>query len=340
MPAEWESHQSVWLAFPCDGSLWEDHLLAAQAEFIAFCHAIADVDPMTNIARGEKLNILLHPNFPDAAKIAQCQLEHLPVTFHAIAYGDIWLRDTAPLFLKNAFGQTLALSFTFNGWGHKYDLPHDTEVAAKITKIATVQTHRAISWIAEGGALEFDGEGTCLTSRQCLLAKNRNPHLNQTEIEQIIIENLGVEKILWVTDGLLNDHTDGHIDTIARFVAPGVIAVMSTQDDQDPNFHVIQSLIHEIASLVDARGRKIKIMPIPSPGKVINNEGDIMPASYLNFYIGNTTVVVPTYGQPQDQEAVDAIATCFPNKRTIGLSAIAILSGGGAFHCITQQQPS
>lgn len=338
MPAEWIPHDSVWLAWPSDASLWEDMLEPAQKEFIGLCEGIADRDPATHQFRGEKLNILVHPDFPEQILLAQEKLSHLPVTFHRIGFGDIWLRDTAPLFLQNGNGDIQTQSMSFNGWGNKYNLPYDKAVSLAIAA-ASGYKGKSMPWIAEGGALEFDGDGTCLTSKQCLLCENRNPELSQSDIERIICEHFGVEKVLWVTDGLINDHTDGHIDTIARFVAPGKVLLMKPTGEDDPNTAILNKLIDELTDVTDAQGRKIELGLIPSPGKVVDEDGEVMAASYLNFYIGNSAVVVPTYGQPQDDKAVKAIAKYFPNHNVIGTSAKAILTGGGTFHCITQQQP-
>jgi agmatine deiminase len=166
--------------------------------------------------------------------------------------------------------------------------------------------------------------------------------MSETEIEAGLKDALGIQKTLWLGDGLLNDHTDGHIDTLARFVAPGVVACMQAKDPvTDPNHRIFEEIATLLASFTDAQGRKLQVKRVPSPGRVTRAEdGEVMPASYMNFYIGNSTVVVPTYGSAQDEEAVRTIARFFPAHRTIGSSAYAILSGGGAFHCITQQQPS
>lgn len=339
MPAEWAKHQSVWLAWPSDASLWLDLLPATQSEFVSLCEAICDLDPKTRQPRGESLEILVHPDFPEEEERARKRLGHLPVRFHRIGFGDIWLRDTAPLFLVNPAGEQLALRMKFNSWGNKYDLAYDPDVAANIIKATGIRS-RSIDWISEGGSLEFDGEGTCLTSKQCLLGENRNPQLNQKQIENIICENFGVKKVLWVSEGLINDHTDGHIDTIARYVAPGVIMVMEPSTIDDPNSEIFNKIILELEGQTDAQGRPLKVVRIPSPGNVVDDQGEIMPASYLNFYIGNSTVIVPTYGQSQDNAAVAAIAKYFPEHRVVGRSAKAILGGGGAFHCITQQVPA
>jgi agmatine deiminase len=336
MPAEWEMHRSVWLAWPSASHLWRENLEPAQDEFVGFAKAIADCDPSTGRARGEHLNILV-PDVNAAAQVEK-RFAGVPVTLHMIPFGDIWLRDTAPLFLKSVAGETATLEFRFNGWGGKYILPHDGEVAHGVSKASGYPAFES-AWICEGGSLEVDGEGTCLTTRQCLLNPNRNPQLTQRELEQRICENLGVNKVLWLNEGLVNDHTDGHIDTIARFVGPGHVAIHQAMVQDDPNRGSYETIDRELQAMTDAKGRKFKITRVPSPGAVLDDEGQLMPASFLNFYIGNTTVIVPIYGTKWDGAAVEAIAACFPGRKTVGLSARAILTGGGAFHCISQQQP-
>jgi len=333
-PAEWELHRACWLAWPSHADLWQEDLPVVQAEFTALCRAIAD--PGTGKAPQEKLEILVCDNGGRAA--AAGALGDLPVRFHQIPFGDIWLRDTAPIFVTSPQGDLAATRFCFNGWGGKYNLPGDDAVASRISD-AFHGEKLAYSWVLEGGSIEVDGEGTCLTSRQCLLNPNRNPNLSQTEIETRLKESLGITKILWLQDGLLNDHTDGHIDTIARFAAPGVVLCMTPTTHDDPNRPVLEQIARDLEGFTDARDRKLKVIKIPSPGMVTNSQGSILPASYLNFYLANHTVIVPTYGVEADQAAVRAISECFPQRRTLGLAAKTILSGGGAFHCITQQEP-
>jgi agmatine deiminase len=337
-PAEWAHHQACWLAWPSHGDLWRENLPAAQIEFAALCRAIVDMDPTTGRARGEPLEILV----PDQARLedAKTALKGLPARFHLIPFGDIWVRDTAPVFLLNAAGEQGCVRFGFNGWGGKYSLPGDDQVSARVALASTVKTFE-FPWILEGGSLDVDGEGSVLTTRQCLMNPNRNPSMNQESIEKGLCESLGVSKVLWLKDGLLNDHTDGHVDTIARFVAPGVVVCMQAMDPAtDPNTVVLDEIAHDLAAMKDAKGRSLKVVRVPSPGKLTDEDGRVLPASYVNFYIGNSTVVVPTYGSKFDAPAVEAISKLFPKHRTIGSSAYAILSGGGAFHCITQQQPS
>lgn len=334
-PAEWDSHSACWLAFPYNEYEWGEPLAAAQEEFVALCKAIADVDPVTGQPRGESIELLVAN--PQILAQAKRVFAETPINYHLIAYDDIWLRDCAPIFVRNLEGEVAAATFRFNVWGQKFALPQDEKVAEQIAKGTGLPTFRH-DFVLEGGSVETDGEGTCLTTRQCLLNPNRNPGLDQAALEKLLQSALGYQKILWLDEGLLNDHTDGHIDTLVRFVGPATVLCMVPQSSDDPNAEALTRIASELTHLSDAQGRLLRVIEIPSPGTVLDTQGQIMPASYVNFYIGNSTVVVPTYGSVYDQAAVDAIAACFPSRRTIGLSAKAILTAGGAFHCITQQQ--
>ncbi len=325
-PAEWQPHSACWLAFPSHRDLWLEYLDIVQAEFVALAKAIAT---------SEQLEILV---LEETAELAKQLLSDLPVRFHQIPFGDIWMRDITPIYIKNADGKLGALRFQWNGWGGKYLLEHDDRVAANILQTLDIPKFE-FDWVLEGGAIEVDGEGTCLTTKQCLLNPNRNPHLTQAAIESGLKAALGVEKVLWIEEGLLNDHTDGHIDTIARFIAPHTIMCMEPTSEDDPNYQVLKDIASQLETMTDAKGRKIDVVRIPSPNLVLDDEGEIMPASYLNFYISNDSVIIPIYGSPNDQLAVEAIAKHFPNRKAIGLSAKHILLGGGAFHCITCHQP-
>ncbi|MCA6612627.1 MAG: agmatine deiminase family protein [Pseudanabaena sp. M158S2SP1A06QC] len=325
-PAEWQPHRACWLAFPSHRDLWLEYLDRVQAEFVALAKAIAT---------SEQLEILV---LEETAALAKQLLGDLPARFHQIPFGDIWMRDMTPIYVKNTDGKLGALHFQWNGWGGKYMLEHDDRVAAKILQTLDIPQFM-FDWVLEGGAIEVDGEGTCLTTKQCLLNPNRNPHLDQEAVESGLKAALGVEKILWIEEGLLNDHTDGHIDTIARFIAPHKIMCMEPTSEDDPNYQVLKDIGSQLENMTDAKGRKIDVVRIPSPNLVLDDEGQIMPASYLNFYISNDSVIIPIYGSPNDDLAVQAIAKHFPNRKVIGLSAKHILLGGGAFHCITCHQP-
>jgi agmatine deiminase len=340
-PAEWAPHSAVWLAWPSHGDLWLEALEPVRDAFVRFVLAIADPGP-SGQPRGEAIDLLV-PDTENEA-LAMARLEGLPVRFHRIPFGDIWLRDTAPVFVKRTgakAGETAAVSFGFNGWGGKYVLPHDAEVSARVaaaSKASGAKSYR-FPFVLEGGSVEVDGEGTCLTTRQCLLNPNRNPGLGSDEIAELLHQGLGVRTLLWLGEGLLNDHTDGHVDTIARFVAPGRVVCMSPASD-DPNREALEVIRRDLASFRDERGRRLQVETVPSPGAVLDGEGRLMPASYVNFYIANTTVVVPQYGVGADEAALLRVGQLFPGRRAVGVPARHLLAGGGAFHCISQQHPA
>ncbi|MFO0724028.1 MAG: agmatine deiminase family protein [Myxococcota bacterium] len=336
-PIETDPHEATWVAWPADAELWRENLPAAQAGFVQLCRGIADVDPSSGRARGETLYVLV----PSAAHRADAEraLAGLPLRFFEIPYGDIWLRDIAPIFLTNAEGRRAAAVFRFNGWGGKYVLEHDDAVAARVATAMSDLPCFTAPFVLEGGSVDVDGQGTVLTTAQCLLNPNRNPGRDKAQIERDLRDWLGAEKTLWITEGLLNDHTDGHIDTIARFVRPGLVATMEPTGADDPNRGVLEQIARELGAMTDARGRKLEVVRIPSPGAVLDESGKIMPASYVNYYLSNTSVIVPQYGVANDARALVAIAALHPERHAVGAEAKAILSGGGAFHCITQQLP-
>jgi agmatine deiminase len=230
-PAEWSPHDAVWLAWPSHEALWGAALPEVRRSFTAFARAVARDG-------GERLEVLC----PDDAQedLARVALDGLDARFHRIPFGDIWLRDTAPVFMHDPSGAVVALRFAFNGWGGKYQLAHNAEVSARVAEATDcrVVTH---DFAMEGGSVEVDGEGTVLSSRQCLLNPNRNPAMDESAVTRAVLAAFGGERLLWVTDGLLNDHTDGHIDTIARFVAPGVVALMVPSGADDPSVAVVAS---------------------------------------------------------------------------------------------------
>ncbi len=324
IPPEWAPHKAIWTAWPSAAELWGEDLEPARAEVAAMIRALADG------GKGENIKVLANGREPEAAAklaLGQCA-EIVPA-----AFGDIWLRDTGPIFTGDS-----ALGFRFNGWGEKYVLPHDGDVAELVARAAGVELKRH-DFILEGGAIEMDGEGTLLTTRQCLLNRNRNPHWTEAAAEVELKRALGVEKVLWLDEGLMNDHTDGHIDNLARFVAPGRVVCQSPRGKDDPNAAVLEEIAMTLAAMKDARGRKLEIVRIPSPGLVLDEDDDPVPASHMNFLIGNSVVVAPVYSDSGD-EALAALAPLFPGRKIVGLSSHAILTGGGSFHCITQQEPA
>jgi agmatine deiminase len=325
IPAEWTPHKAIWTAWPSAADLWGEDLEPARAEVAAMIRALAEG------GQGDRMRVLANGREAEAsAKLALGKnAEVVPA-----AFGDIWLRDTGPIFTVGGS----AHRFRFNGWGEKYVLPHDADVGDAVAAAAGAEVLRH-DFILEGGAIELDGEGTLLTTRQCLLNPNRNAHWTEAAAELELKRALGVEKILWLDEGLLNDHTDGHIDNLARFVAPGHVVCQGSVGKNDPNAEVLDEIALALAAMTDAKGRKLKVTRIPSPGLVEDEDGDPIPASHMNFLIGNSTIVVPIYSDTGD-DAVKAIGKLFPKHKVIGLSSNAILTGGGSFHCITQQEPA
>ena len=327
VPAEWAPHRAMWLGFPSHADLWEEDLEPAQAEVAALARALAGPG-------GERVRLLT--GSAEGHEAAQALLGDVEgVDIVRGLFGDIWLRDTGPIF---AGGK--AHGFRFNGWGGKYDLPHDDEVADQIGEQSGVALTRH-AFILEGGAVDHDGEGTVLTTRQCVLNRNRNAGWAQETAEASFAQALGARKVLWLGDGLLNDHTDGHVDNLARFVAPGVVACPIAFGPKDPNAEVYDETAQTLSAMTDAAGRPIRVLRIPSPGLVLDEDERPVPASHMNFLIADGAVVVPTYGNDvAARMACEALATVFTDRKIIPLPSTAILSGGGSFHCITQQEPA
>lgn len=320
-PPEWATHEWVWIGFPSHGELWEADLEPARQEVIAFAQAVH--------ARGAGEQVRLVAADAQAAEAARASAGPAMAVIEE-PFGDIWLRDTGPIILKDK-GERHAASFEFNGWGGKYRLDNDDKVGPALAATAGLAPRRH-GWIFEGGALEVDGTGLGATTEQCLLNPNRNPGLDRAAIERRLREDLGVDRLLWLGNGLVNDHTDGHVDNLARFVGEGRIAIPVAGGGDDPN----------AAIFADARARAetfgLEVVPLPSPGRVLR-DGEIVPASYMNFYIGNAAVAVPLYGAANDEAAVAAVGALFPDRKAVGIRADHILTGGGSFHCISQQVP-
>ncbi|MEO7689130.1 MAG: agmatine deiminase family protein [Sphingomonas sp.] len=315
---EWAPHEAVWIGFPSHPELWEDDLEPARAEVVAFARAVhAD-------GRGER--VLLVAANEEAAGAARAMVGN-SAEIVVEPFGDIWLRDTAAIIA----GDGRARDFRFNGWGGKYDLPGDDSIGHRLAARRGI-ADEARDWILEGGAIDGDGTGLVVTTEQCLLNLNRNPGMPRADIEARLAADLGYTKVIWLGDGLMHDHTDGHVDNLARFVAPGRLAIPEPAED-DPNSEVY------LQAARDAAGHDVEIVRLPSPGRVLR-DGEIIPASYMNFYIGNAAVVVPQYGAANDAAAVAAIQALFPDRLAVGLHADAILTGGGSFHCISQQIPA
>ena len=317
---EWAPHEAVWIGFPSDPELWLGDLKPAEQEIAAFAEAIH--------AGGKGEKVWLVAAHEDAAETAQRLAPFADVVIEP--FGDIWLRDTGPIVVGSGAGRR-AKAFGFNGWGGKYELDGDQDIGERLARRAGLAFSKS-DWILEGGAIDGDGTGTLVTTEQCLLNPNRNS-LSREETEQRLKRELGIERVVWLGSGLLNDHTDGHVDNLARFVAPGRVAI-PTAAAHDPNAAVYADAARRLADAA------LDVVTLPSPGRITDEDGDIIPASYMNFYVGNAAVVVPQYGAANDGAAVEAMQALFPDRVAIGLRADHILTGGGSFHCISQQVPA
>jgi len=327
VPPEWAPHRAIWVGFPSHAELWEDDLAAAQAEVAALARALAGPG-------GERVRLLVCGEA--AARAAEGLLGGVAgVEITPGRFGDVWLRDTAPIFL----GAGEARAFRFNGWGGKYVLEGDERVPEQIAEAAGARL-TGCDFVLEGGALDHDGEGTVLTTRECLLNPNRNRGWTERAAETALAEALGVRKVIWLEKGLLNDHTDGHVDNLARFVAPGVVAVPLAVGRDDPHSFAYDAAARDLAHTTDAAGRRLRVVRIPSPGRIPGADGLSAPASHMNFVIANRAVIAPIFSERPGELALEALRMLFPDREVIGLPSGALITGGGSFHCITQQEPA
>ncbi|MBN8846385.1 MAG: agmatine deiminase family protein [Sphingomonadales bacterium] len=323
MSAEWAPHEAVWIGFPHLDDEWAGAIDAARHDVAAFANAVHDS------GRGEEVRLVV--NDERQAAIA-AELIDAGVRILVQPLGDIWLRDTGPIITGTGKARR-ARNFEFNWWGEKFVMPGDQEVGAALAAGSGLPVDDQ-DWVLEGGGIDVDGTGLCVTTEECLLNTNRNPTLTREDIAVRLHQSLGIDRLLWLGNGLIGDHTDGHVDNLARFVGEGRLAIPVAEGSADPN----------AAIYADARARTaafggVEIVDLPSPGRVEIN-GELAAASYMNFYIGNSVVVVPTYGVANDQAAIDALAALFPDRRAVGVPARGIIVGGGSFHCSSQQLPA
>lgn len=322
---EWAPHERLWIGFPAIRAEWGDAFDGARAQIAAFAAAIADD------GRGETVHLVCNGD-GDAAIARQLADDAGGASVDVLVepLGDVWLRDTAPIITGTGAARRAA-DFAFNGWGGKYLMPGDANIGARLAnRFAFPRDRQAM--ILEGGGIDWDGAGLCVTTEQCLLNPNRNPAMGRAEIEAVLHDALGFTRILWLGDGLLGDHTDGHVDNLARFVAEGVLLLPRASGAEDPNAAIYADAMRR------AEAFGIDIVTIPSPGRV-EVAGEAVPASYMNFLIGNTTIAMPAYGMAHDNEAAQILADCFPDRRIVPLASDHILAGGGSFHCTSQQVP-
>jgi agmatine deiminase len=328
VPAEWAPQKAMWTAWPADPEQWSDDLATPRREVAALVRALSPFNRVRLLVAGDEAEQSARAALGNAAEMVPAR------------YGDIWLRDTGPIFARGERGP-VALRFVTNGWGGKFDLPEDATVGDDIAKLAGVPV-RKFDFVLEGGAVEQDGHGTLLATRETLLNENRNGW-SEAQAEAALKEAFGAKTIIWIDRGLLNDHTDGHIDTLVRFVGPDRVVCQSPAGGDDPNAKVLDEIARMLEAATDALGRKLEVFRIPSPGLVLDDQGEIAPAAHVNFVIANGVVVMPIYGTATGEQAAQALQTAFPDRKVVGLPSRGVLgsglAGGGSFHCITREEP-
>lgn len=332
MPAEWERHDGCWMLWPERTANWREDAKPAQAAFTEVADAISAAgDQVTMGASAAQLS-RARAMLPDTVRVVELSAD------------DSWARDQGPTFLVDMQRHLRGVDWTFDAWGGLYEPAHDILVARKILEFESCDRY-ASDLILEGGAIHVDGDGTCLTTEQCLLA--RNPRIDKPAIERLLCSYLGVEKVIWLGHGLPGDVTGGHVDNLACFVAPGAVCLTWTDDRDDPLHAVCTDALARLQRATDARGRRFEVHTLPSPGPLAYLEqearakvGRRLAASYVNFYIANNAVIVPLLDPRTDDHAIDVLRSLFPGRPVRGLPGREILLGGGNIHCITQQVPA
>jgi agmatine deiminase len=347
MPAEFERHAGCWMLWPERTDNWRAGAKPAQAVFAAVAEAIAASEPVTvGVSAGQFQN-------------ARARLSR-KVRLVELTANDAWIRDCGPTFLVDAGGRRRGVDWTFNAWGGLagglyFPWDRDDEVAQKVLEIEAADRYRT-PFVLEGGAIHVDGQGTCLTTEECLLNPNRNPGLGRADIEEVLRRYLGVSTVIWLGAGVYLDETGGHIDELACFTSPGHVALTWTDDRKDPQYEISMDAYRRLKSTRDARGRALTVHKIHQPGPLFmtaeeaagidrregsrpRRAGDRLPASYINFYAANRHVVMPLYDKRWDRAAMRTQGRLFPTRKVIGVETREVLLGGGNIHCITQQVP-
>jgi agmatine deiminase len=331
MPPEWAPHQATWFSWPHNSATWPDQLPGAEQALAAAVAALSRHEHVYVNVRDSAHADHVRKLLPDDADAAAISFEH-------IATNDAWCRDHGAIFVYDADGGLTALNFRFNAWGGKYP-PFDLDDAVPPQMAARLQVPSvAIDHVLEGGSIDVNGAGALLTTTQCLLNPNRNPHRSRGEIEALLHRYLGAEQVLWLGDGIVGDDTDGHVDDITRFVATHRVITAVEPDTRDANHRPLAENreLLETFRLADGRGLEVVELPMPDP---LLYRGDRLPASYANFYIANGIVLVPVFGCDRDPDALAIIQRCFPDRAIVGIDCRDIVVGLGTLHCLSQQVP-
>ncbi|MEI9993864.1 MAG: agmatine deiminase family protein [Rhizomicrobium sp.] len=329
MPAEWATHKRTWMCWPCRIEAWggPEGLLRAKQAYARVARAISSFEPVTIAARP-----------PDAAEAKLATAGKAGI--FEVPLDDSWARDQGPTFVIGADGARAAVQWEFNAWGNKYHpWSEDAQLATRIGKHAGLPIYDA-PLVCEGGAIHSDGQGTLITTEQCLLNPNRNPHLSRQQVEERLALFTGARRVIWLGEGFSDDETDGHVDNIACFAAPGRVLVGVPASRGHPDFEPVMEAIRRLSKTHDAEGRQIEVVEIEQPLRAgADWRGRLRQASYVNFYLANGGLVMPGFDDPNDEKARSVLADCFAGRDILQIQALDIVEGGGGIHCITQQEP-
>ncbi|MEO8583451.1 MAG: agmatine deiminase family protein [Flavitalea sp.] len=333
-PAEFEPHRATWLSWPHKEASWPGKINAIYPVYAQFVKEIAKSERVCINVRDEKMKLFA----TDHLQTACVPLDKIDFYIHPT--NDAWCRDHGPAFVINpsAENKKAIVDWGYNAWGNKYP-PYDLDdiIPTLIGKELGIPVFNP-NIVMEGGSVEFNGEGTLLTSRSCLLNKNRNPQLTQSQIEKYLLNYYGAKQVLWIDDGIAGDDTDGHIDDTVRFVNNNTVLTVIEENKNDDNYELLQANLRSLSSMRLLNGKQLNIVELPMPEPVVY-ENQRLPASYANFYIASEAVIVPTFQSKNDEKALLIIEQCFPNRRIVGLDSTDIIWGLGSFHCLSQQEP-
>jgi len=333
MPAEWEPHEATWISWPQpDCNSFPESYDRVIPTFVKMAEALAESEIVRiNVSGAEQEKTV-------RKLLRSCPPER--VEYFHIPTDEPWCRDHGPIFVKRDKSPQLAvLNFGFNAWGYKLSpFDEDNAVPPAVAKSLGLPVFNFEHFILEGGSIDTNGQGTLLTTESCLLNPNRNPALDRTAIEKKLRDKLGVKKILWLGDGIEGDDTDGHVDDITRFIGPSTVVTAVEEDEHDPNFEPLQRNLDRLHTMRLADGEPLHVLTLPMPTRIMR-DGQRLPASYANFYIANSVVLLPVFNEHNDSWAVSALHEAFPTRRIVPIDCRELIWGLGAFHCLTQQQP-
>jgi agmatine deiminase len=339
MPAEWQPHEATWLAWPHQRADWPGKFAPipwVYADIIKHLHTGEFVHLLVNDAKSEK---------QARGVLTKVGVDVARIRFFHIPTDRVWLRDSGPIFLTNRAGELAMTDWRFNAWAKYDNWRDDDQVPARINKHLRLKRWqpkcKGKRVVLEGGSIDVNGAGLLLTTEECLLSpiQARNPQLTKGEIEQVLCENLGVQKVLWLENGIAGDDTHGHVDDLTRFVGPHTVVTVIEENRADPNFAPLQENLRRLGEMTDVSGKALEIVQLPMPAPLFFN-GQRLPVSYANFYIGNEKVLVPTFNDPRDRQALGILADLFRERTVVGIHAVDLVWGLGTLHCMTQQQPS